>query len=241
MLGWLKKVAVSVAMLALWGAASANGDAVKFDTYNSFFTPMSGSVGGTGTVLANTSGGQTASITVTNNPLSNPALFATLSYTSALTPTSVTSPVNGVFFGTFLLSTNDAASVESLNGVQFTLQINEYLPGSGGNTTTATVTGTVNLVPNTPLLNPDVVITFTHPTVLVPAGLPDESYTIDTDGHGSNKVLIKTSPGTNPEAAFLLGDVRPVPLPATANMGFGLLGGLGCLTGVNVLRRRRMA
>jgi hypothetical protein len=31
------------------------------------------------------------------------------------------------------------------------------------------------------------------------------------------------------------------PLPATASMGFGLLGGLGCLTGVNVLRRRRMA
>lgn len=31
------------------------------------------------------------------------------------------------------------------------------------------------------------------------------------------------------------------PLPATASMGFGLLGGLGCLTGMNVLRRRRMA
>jgi hypothetical protein len=31
------------------------------------------------------------------------------------------------------------------------------------------------------------------------------------------------------------------PLPATASMGFGLLGGLGCLMGANAVRRRRMA
>jgi hypothetical protein len=144
---------------------------------------------------------------------------------------------NQAILGKFLLSGSLTSETFNIHDT-FTLNINQTVPGVNTGTSTASIVGSVTFVPAASGTDVgSLTVTFSTNPVLITAGGKTLAYTIEPFQ------LNFTANAPGGAQGTLKADIvdTAVPLPATANMGFGLLGGLGCLTGVNVLRRRRMA
>jgi hypothetical protein len=233
-----------LALLGAAAAAHADTVAVTYSTYNASFSPTAGSTLTDGDkVTANTTGTSTADASITVSAAAGTS--ATLSFHGDNNSAGLTGS-KGNIFGIFTLQSTDSTGtiLQDFNGVSFTMTVNQSLPGNGSGSTLATVTGTVNTVASGALQAPEIVITFSNPTVLVNStGNPSIKYTIDSQSLNTptNEVLIENSIATNPTTAYMLGDISGVPLPKTASAGLGLIGALGLLQGANFLRKRRTA
>jgi hypothetical protein len=166
--------------------------------------------------------------------------YLELSYTD-LTSTLFPSGVNPGFLfdvGAFGFATNipaaDLADEDMLNGLQFTLDINQSIPAPGGTqTTTAVVSGTVTVTDGSTGANEDVDVSFNfNPVTVYVAGTPTISYTVKpdpviVDDNNSSQPFV----GTQDVSLF----VALAPLPSTAGTGLSLLAGIG---GFAALRRK---
>jgi hypothetical protein len=245
MFRWLKRLAVPVASLALFGIMSVSAKAdtvVQYYTVGQFDTGFTAQSGFTATVmngptipLSGPGYGDTdkSSITIKNNSTSK---FSTVTFdysglqqvTLAYDPISGTLMSNGDF-GAFekVVTTDD--NFDSFEGLGFTLTFYQVAPPASPPSANilATVHGQVRVSTN------QLKVFFSPSSVFVP---PNDAngikYTIDMPSNGYS---LKSN-----QMVTIQGDVSAAPLPATANIGLSLLGGVAVLGGLKKLRDRRM-
>jgi len=150
---------------------------------------------------------------------------ATLSYAN-VTNTFVDAnllPVSSVSLGKFTLTPTSASGAFAL-GDKFTLSITQSDPVGGPGSSTANVIGTITYVPGAAPDSGNVQLTFgTNPVIIGQVGYFIDPYVLSWSGN---------VPGD--AAATLTATVAAVPLPATANMGFGLI---ACVAGAGIWRK----
>lgn len=248
MIGFRKGKALVAALggLAL-SAACAQAAPVVFNTAGSYFTPLSGSFsngslsgyvinsgpnatpGGTTTFLASDTKADANEV----NTLGLAAAYAAgipyveLQYTDM--PVESLLQPNNWQFGQFSVSTDltTAPSLNFLNGIQFILKVTQTAPYSAGpGSSTANVSGYIQLYNGGPDQTPSIAIDFVNPSFSFGPSAPFPAYNYSVDN-----VSITTNPSPNPAVAALDGTVAAAPLPATANMGLALFAGLAALGG----------
>jgi len=241
MFAWFARLAVPVAAVALFAMAPlARGDAVVYYTTGSFsagpgFNTGTGSavfVDGPLIPLGPSDFSGTSTVTV-DQPTNGQS--STLSYAySTLEIVSLTNGRGTGSFGSFTVSSSDASGLDNFDGINFTLNIYQYIPTTGQGSLVGSVTGTLDL--KTTDLGPfgtvtspssNLVLTFTPSTLTIPS-TGGVSYSIEPPA--GSVVISSTGPTT------LTGTVA-VPLPAPASAGFCILGGLASVGGLNYLRR----
>jgi len=242
MFRWLKRIAAPVAAIAMLGLASvaAKADSVSYHTVV-FFTQA-----GTNSTL----GG--APVTSGVNASSG---FTSLLGTGALTGDFVTAvseanPLTYIdsmgespaTFGHFLMN---GATAGMFDGAK--IQIDVYqdatspLPGVGSAAGSnlflgsATATFRANFVRDIVVLTFDNPVSFTLPGTAGGGFPPNVVYRIDT-----NQTISPNGTGVLTGTTEISGGVAEAPLPATANIGLSLLGGVAVLGGLKKLRDRRM-
>jgi hypothetical protein len=220
MLRWLKGLipVVSLGCFVL-APGQASADSVTFHTVVVFTNPGSFDPGSTA-----------ASLVKGTDILAVSGETQTVSFDLVTPPTSTN-------FGQF---TPFALSTQNFSGAKIKISIfqDATVPVSGAviapGTFVGSVSGQILVVPSSDTLH----LTFSGPlSFVLPSGStgfpPGVEYSVP------NLESINLAEGF--QITGFVDELPAAPLPSTASMGFGLLGGLGCLTGVNVLRRRRMA
>jgi hypothetical protein len=167
----------------------------------------------------------------------------TLTFTGAPeTPFGITLP-SVVSLGSFGvgLSSLTQNQLDAFGNVDFTLYVYQASPAGGPGTLAAELDGHVSTSSSSPTtVNDTLNITFVNPPTIFVTSSPEIEYQITNDDKNALGVAI---PGrVNVGLTLPVGVTAyatAMPLPATASTGLALLGGLGVLGGVNVLRRRR--
>lgn len=226
-----KSAAAAVAAIAL-GVGSAHADPVAFTTSGSFTAAGSDTVS---SVVSIPLPIFPFSVTPVSTLQANGGSNLEVGYVTPA-PFVGTTPVPDTtgLFGAFFLH-GEGTTQSFAAGDQFTLSINESVPG-GANSSVASVTGTVSFLggpPNTD--SATLKITFA-PNPLPVGGPPAFLYHID-----DINVMIANTNEPFTQIITLDGSVTVAPLPATASMGLGLFGVIGAVGGLNALRRRRAA
>jgi hypothetical protein len=127
--------------------------------------------------------------------------------------------------GNFQETSTSSTAANLAAGDKFTITIVQTGGSSGTGTTQASVTGSIGIS-----TGGTIVLNFSPN----PIQIGNDLYTFS-----SYNIQFPTTSGVAGPSTPLIPTVTPLPLPATASTGLALMGGLGVLTGVNVLRRRR--
>jgi len=118
-----------------------------------------------------------------------------------------------------------------LNGIGFTLDVNQTIPvGSTNGSVTAAITGTVLVTGSNGSQTPNVQVVYSNPDFEIDPSGPGLGYLYHADN-----LMITSHPSGPPSTADVTLDVSVAPLPSVASTGFALL---SCVGGLAALRRR---
>ena len=221
MFGSLKRLAVPCAAVMVLGAATAaQADPFTYTTSGSFTA-----------TAPDTTAPEVLVLTTTTDTLKAGGGTNLMLGFQAAGDSGVT-PDNNVLLGRFILHGKDIDQSFTA-GNTFTLNISQTVPGIGGASSSASITGSIDFTAAPPFGGADdavLKLTFSPNPVLITAGGVTLSYKIAN-------VDVTINDANQPFDAIitLTGAVSTVPLPGTAAMGVALIGGLG------LLRRRTAA
>jgi hypothetical protein len=219
MLSFLKRASLPVAgaLFFALSAAAAHADVVTYYTVGTF---------GSDTATVGLLHAQSDSVTSGDS---------TITFNNLDDHTVVTfgnPAVSAATFGDFVVNnTSPITTTTDTFNTNFTLQVFQLVPGSGSGTLAGTISGQVSGTVSAVGTTVQVIFSPSN-TLLLPPSDPSEQYVVNNITPGLN--------GGAPDSITTLnGMVTSVPLPASASTGLALLGGLGVLGGVSMLRRRR--